>query len=176
MFAEVRRRWIGVRMDGFAKAFLLTSLLWLSIGTTLGLTMAGHDAAHGGEWGSRLVFLLLPSHAHLLLLGWLSQLVFGVGYHLIPRIGGSLIRWPRMAWWHFALAQAGLAGMATGYVFKRLDDTHPGWFWMLAIAGTLSWVSVHLFVINIVATLWRAGAGTPAPALVRPIAGSRPGP
>src|SRR5689334_7405736 len=94
IFTEINRRWHGVRMDGYAKAFLLMSLVWLSVGTTLGITMAGHDAAHGGEWGSQLVFLLLPSHAHVLLLGWLSQLVFGVGYHLIPRIGGALIRWP----------------------------------------------------------------------------------
>ncbi len=157
-------------MDGFAKAFLVASLGWLSIGTTLGLTMAGHDATRGGEWGSRMVYLLLPSHAHVLLLGWVSQLIFGVGYHLIPRIGGATIRWPRMAWWHFALANLGLAGMAVAFPLRRVDDTNPGWFWLLGISGTAAWVSAQLFVVNILATLWAAGAGWAPPAMVRPIA------
>ena len=60
-------------MDRYTRLFILASLVYLSVGGILGLTMAMVPtlAAH----------VLFP-HVHLLLGGFMAMMVFGVGYFI----------------------------------------------------------------------------------------------
>lgn len=167
MLQEAMRRWGGWKMDGWVKAFILASLGSLLAGAAAGLTMAIHDAVapETGNW----TWLLMPSHTHLMLIGWVSMMIFGVGYHMIPRFSGALVWSPRMAWWHFWFSLAGLTGMALGFWLNRLQEGR--WGWLVGTAGTVQTTAFILFVVNMVVTLWKAGAPRPAevPSGLRPL-------
>lgn len=154
MTGNLARRWGGWKMDGFVKGFILASLGWLSLGATLGLAMAVHDSsvsAGGANW----TWLLLPTHTHLMVIGWVSMMIFGVGYHMIPRFSGVLVWSPRLAWWHFVLSNLGLAGMGFGFWLNRLQDDR--WGWLLGVGGTAQCAAIGLFVVNMGVTIWKAG-------------------
>jgi cbb3-type cytochrome oxidase subunit 1 len=95
-------------MEWFVKAFLKASLAWLALGVTLGVAMAVHPV-----W---TVYRL--SHVHMLLLGFVTMMIYGVAYHVIPRFTGHALHSRRAAGWHWWLSNAGLALMATGFALR----------------------------------------------------------
>ena len=68
-------------MDWFAKIFIRASLIWFVLGITLGLAMAVHPA-----W-----VVYRPAHAHMNLVGFVTMMIFGVGYQMLPRFFGHPI-------------------------------------------------------------------------------------
>ena len=71
-------------MTWFVKAFLKSSLAWLALGVTFGVAMAAHPV-----W---TVYRL--AHVHMLLLGFVAMMIFGVAYHVIPRFAGFPLHRP----------------------------------------------------------------------------------
>ena len=59
--------------------------------------------AMGAQMGASEDFTLMPAHAHLNLLGWVTMAIYGTFYALIH---ASLK--PRLAWTNFALAAIGI--------------------------------------------------------------------
>ncbi len=103
-----------------------------------------------GGWQG-LEYYLIPSHAHLNLVGWVSMMIFGVAYHILPRFTGQPLYSRKMAWAHFILAQAGLIGMA-GFLFLNRWQTGE-WATGLIISATLLYFSICLFIWNILKTI-----------------------
>jgi cbb3-type cytochrome oxidase subunit 1 len=128
-------------MDWFVKAFLKASLAWLALGVTLGVAMAIHP-----PW---TVYRL--AHVHMVLLGFVTMMIYGVAYHVIPRFAGSPLRNPRVALAHWWMANVGLAAMASGFAWRVWNPTSGTW--CLAAGGTLSAAGAYLFVWQIWATL-----------------------
>lgn len=95
-------------MDWFVKAFIRASLAWFALGITLGLVMAAHP-----PWVA-----YRPAHAHMNVVGFLTMMVFGVGYQLLPRLFGHALYSRRLAIAHWWLANGGLAGMVAGFVMQ----------------------------------------------------------
>jgi len=95
-------------MEWFVKAFLKASLAWLALGVTLGVAMAVHPA-----W----TVYRLP-HVHVLLLGFVTMMIYGVAYHVIPRFTGHALHGRRVAGWHWWLSNVGLALMAAGFALR----------------------------------------------------------
>ena len=93
-------------MDWYVKAFIRASLVWFALGITLGLAMAIHP-----EW-----VVYRPAHAHMNVVGFITMMVFGVGYQLLPRLFGHPLFNPRLAVAHWWLANVGLALMVLGFV------------------------------------------------------------
>ncbi|MBA2125220.1 hypothetical protein DLM45_03145 [Hyphomicrobium methylovorum] len=93
-------------MTGLAGRFFASALIYAVLGMSLGLLM-GITKDH----------TQMPTHAHLLLIGWVSFTLIGFFYHLFPERASS--RWANV---HFWLAQAsilvliaGLAQIFAGY-------------------------------------------------------------
>jgi cbb3-type cytochrome oxidase subunit 1 len=126
-------------MDPFVRRFIRASLLWLGTGVLLGLTMA-----LDGRW-----LALRPAHMHAVLLGFVSMMIFGVAYYVIPRFTGHPLHAPRLAALHLWVANLGLAGMVGGFVLRLWA---PGAGTPLLGAGAvLSAAGAFLFIYN----LWR---------------------
>ena len=117
-------------MDWFIKAFIRASLLWFAAGIILGLGMAAHPA-----W---VVFR--PAHAHLNVAGFLTFLVFGVGYQLLPRLFGAALYSRRLAIAHLFLANLGLAGLVLGFLIPGAARWLQVGGGVLYGLGTLFWV------------------------------------
>lgn len=127
-------------MEWFVKAFIRASLFWFGVGTALGLAMALRPS-----W-----VVYRPAHAHLNVVGFLTMLVFGVGYQLLPRLFGGAVYSRRAAGVHFYLANVGLAALVTGFVLvaraSRLGRV------LLVMGGSIYAAGVVLWVWN----LWRS--------------------
>ena len=77
--------------------FFRVAVLYAVLGMALGIYMAAsHDHVQR------------PAHAHLLLLGWVSMVLYGVFYKLFPAAKTAL------AGWHWWLANIGLIVMVSG--------------------------------------------------------------
>ena len=95
-------------MEWFVKAFLRASLTWLALGVTLGVAMAAHPA-----WA-----VYRTAHMHMLLLGFVTMMIFGVAYHVIPRFTGFPLYSRRAAGVHWWISNIGLALMVTGFISR----------------------------------------------------------
>jgi cbb3-type cytochrome oxidase subunit 1 len=78
------------------------------------------------------------------------MMIMGVGYHLLPRLGGSPLIWRSLPKVHLWLANIGLALMVTGFFLRPSIQAGQH---VLAAGGTLSAIGVFCFVINIWKTL-----------------------
>ena len=126
-------------MEWFVKAFLKASLAWLAAGVTVGVAMAVHPM-----W---TVYRL--SHIHMLLLGFVTMMIYGVAYHVIPRFAGFPLHRPEWAQRHWWISTAGLVLMACGFVVRVQAPTHGTI--ALSAGGVLSAAGAYTFVYLI----WR---------------------
>ena len=95
-------------MDWFVKAFIRASLAWFAMGITLGVAIAAYP-----PWVA-----YRPAHAHMNVVGFLTMMVFGVGYQLLPRLFGHALYSRRLAVAHWWFANGGLAAMVVGFVMQ----------------------------------------------------------
>ena len=147
-------------MTWFVKAFLKASLAWLALGVTLGVAMAVHPA-----W---TVYRL--AHLHMLLLGFVTMMIYGVAYHVIPHFVGLRLHRPEAAAWHWWGANVGLALMVCGLVV-RVGAPFLGTV-LLGAGGILSALGAYTFAFLIWRTLdgpasMRAAAARAARAVER---------
>ena len=143
-------------MDWFAKAFLKASLAWLGLGVTLGLAMAVHPPWTG--WRT--------AHMHMNLLGFVTMMIYGVAYHVVPRFTGHPLRMPRLAGAHWWISNVGLALFALGLGLRGHGIAGAGP--LVAVGGLLSALGAYAFVVNI----WRTLDGPVRPPVVPPSAPS----
>jgi cbb3-type cytochrome oxidase subunit 1 len=66
-------------MDTFVRKFIRASVLWLVAGVVLGVVMT---------WLPGGMVYYRAAHMHANLLGFVSMMIFGVAYHVIPRFAG----------------------------------------------------------------------------------------
>jgi cbb3-type cytochrome oxidase subunit 1 len=131
-------------MEWYVRWFVRSSVSWLALGITLGLCMAVHP-----QW-----IIYRPAHVHMNLVGFVSMMIFGVAYHVVPRFSGNALRNRALPGYHWWISNAGLAGMVTGFVLQPHAGMHGSGF--LVAGGVLETVGAWLFVYNI----WRTIGGT----------------
>ena len=132
-------------IDWFVKAFLKAALLWFSAAILLAVAMALMPS----------LIVYRTAHLHMGLLGFVTQMIYGVALHVIPRFFGQPLLYPRLAGVQFWTAQAGLIGLVLGFVFRALGwGSAPA---LLAAGGLLSATAAGCFVVNI----WRTMDASP---------------
>lgn len=104
-------------MEWFIKAFIRASLLWFAAGISLGVGIAVHP-----QW-----IIYRPAHAHMTVVGFLTMLVFGVGYQLLPRLFGHPLYSQRLAVAHLYLANLGLGGLVVGFLVRPHAGVDGRW-------------------------------------------------
>lgn len=126
-------------MDWFIKAFIRSSLIWFALGIALGVALA---------WQPQWV-VYRSAHAHMNVAGFLTMLVFGVGYQLLPRLFGHPLASARMAIAHLFLANSGLAALVLGFLLSPTAP-QPG-RWLATVGGLLYALGAIFWIVN----LWR---------------------
>lgn len=128
-------------MDPFVRRFIKASLGWLGFGVLLGIVMAfaPHTIAYR------------PAHVHANLLGFVSMMIFGVAYHIMPRFAGTQLHSAQLASLHFAVGNAGLVMMVGGWI----GSAHAlrGSAYVLRGGALLMAIGVFIFIYNIWRTL-----------------------
>jgi len=133
-------------MERFVRLFLKASLAWLALGVTMGVAMAAHPV-----WT-----VYRQAHMHMMLLGFVTMMIYGVAYHVIPRFAGFPLHSRRAAVVHLWISNVGLALMVAGFV-TRASLAGPGTV-VLSAGGTLSAIGAYTFVY----VMWRTLDGTNA--------------
>jgi cbb3-type cytochrome oxidase subunit 1 len=144
-------------MEWFIKAFIRASLLWFAAGILLGVGMAIEP-----QW-----IVYRPAHAHMNVVGFLTMLVFGVGYQLLPRLFGHPLYSQRLAIAHLYLANLGLGGLVVGFLLQPAGTVASRW--ATAGGGSLYALGALLWVWN----LWHTFNAADARAKARPASGQR---
>ncbi|MDP2155268.1 MAG: hypothetical protein Q8J61_04655 [Sulfuricella sp.] len=95
------------------------------------------------------------AHGHIMLLGFILMMIYGIALHVLPRFGGFPLHSEQMADWQLYLANAGLPLMIAGWL---------GWRDMLVMAGgVLTYGAIVLFGLNMILTVRSKGRGRSIP-------------
>lgn len=121
-------------MDWYALWFVRASLIWLALAVTLGSTMAAHPA----------YIIYRTAHLHMALLGFVTMMIFGVAYHVLPRFTGNPFRRRKLAGVHWWLSNIGLLILAAGFIWR--PHAGPRSTLVLSVGGILSALGAYLFV------------------------------
>lgn len=127
-------------MESFVRGFIRASLAWLGVGVIIGVSMAFWPAE---------ALIYRPAHVHANLLGFVSMMIFGVAYHVIPRFTGSPLHSRRLPAIHFVVANLGLLLLVGGWIGRVVSVT--GGTHALRGGAVLSSIGAFLFIFN----LWR---------------------
>ena len=88
-------------------------------------------------------------HGHVMLLGFIAMMIYGVALHVLPRFSGRPLFSERLANWQLYVANLGLWIMAAGWLVL---NNH-----VVGIGGALSWIAIAMFSANIMLTVRHYG-------------------
>jgi cytochrome c oxidase cbb3-type subunit 1 len=125
-------------MDKYAKTFVKSSLIYLGIGAIIGVWMVLYPD---------IQFTLSRVHVHILLLGFMAMMIYGVGYHILPRFMGRPVYSHRLGNIQVWLANIALIGLSVSWII----EASQGGVWHLwaILFGIGQGVSIFLFIINL---------------------------
>ncbi len=123
--------------------FIKASLLYLLTGISMGLLML--------LW-PRWMGVYLPIHAHINLLGWVSMLMFGVSYHILPRFSGKQLYSDMLANLHFWFANIGLIGLSFFWAQQR--HGRGGLETLVILFALIEAAAIYMFVFNMWMTIF----------------------
>lgn len=117
--------------------FISAALFYALLGGLIGLVWLADPGSLPGD--------VVRLHAHLMLVGFVGMMIFGVGLHVLPRFTGRALFSERLADAQFALVNLGLIAMAAGWL--------GGPPWIIAGGGAMLWLGLVLFALNVVMTV-----------------------
>lgn len=131
-------------MDWFVRYFIKSALICLGLGVVMGIWLALAPGA----------IIYRPAHVHLNLLGFVSMIIFGVAYHVIPRFTGHPLHSRAIAGVHWWTSNLGLGILIAGF-FLALHQPAMSRV-LLGLGSLLAATGAFLFIYN----LWRTLDGS----------------
>ena len=128
-------------MDKYAKAFVKSSLIYLGIGTVMGVSMVLFPDIR---------FTLTRVHVHILLLGFMAMMIYGVGYHILPRFMGRPVYSARLGNVQVWLANMTLIGLSVSWILAALQG--GVWHLLAILFGIGQGIAIFMFIFN----LWKS--------------------
>lgn len=128
--------------------FIKCALIYLLVSIIIGIYMSGS----GPQYPYKQI------HTHFNLLGWMSMMIYGVAYHILPRFSGRPLWSEKLATAHLYLANIGLLGMALGWILMSAGWDHT----VHAIFSVVETIAILFFVINMFKTV------KAAPPIIKP--------
>ncbi len=121
--------------------FVAASLAYALLGGAIGIVWLFDPGAVPGN--------VARLHGHIMLLGFVAMMIYGVGLHVLPRFSGRPLWSERLANWQFYVANLGLWIMAAGW----LAFNNP----VVMAGGAVSWAAIAMFSGNIMLTVRHYG-------------------
>ena len=124
-------------MPLLTRTFIKTAMVCFTLALMLGILLAA-----GITTG------FFPVYIHLLVFGWLTQLIFGVALWMFPKYSNEKMRgYETLGWWSYALLNSGLLLRA---IAEPIQSTQPNPLsgWTLVLSAILQFLAGLLFVFN----------------------------
>ena len=131
-------------MPLLTRVYVKTSLAYFLLALLAGLLIALQSAGLA-RWTLAGIF---PVYLHLFVLGWITQLIFGVVYWMFPKFSRDL---PRgrvvLAWFAYAALNLGLVLRTVAEPLNAISPS-PAPGWALAASALLLWLAGAAFTAN----------------------------
>ncbi len=130
-------------MPPLTRWFVKTSLIYLILALVTGLLLILQSTF---QW--TIPAGLFPMYIHLFVLGWLTQLIFGVVYWMFPKYSNEKPRGSEsLGWWTYAMLNLGLLlRVIAEPIHSTLPNPLSGW--TLVLSAALQFLAGLGFVIN----------------------------
>ena len=126
----------GIALSLDNRLFVMAAMIYLMLGG-IGLLVNGALLSDGPA---------RPVALHLVTVGFMLMLIYGLGAHMLPRFTANPIRMGYWPWLQMALAHAGMMAYAVGFL--------AGWYWLIISGGVCIWLSLSIFTWRIWTVLW----------------------
>src|SRR3990172_6020443 len=122
--------------------YIKASFVYLLAAFGLGLWLAAAPGLNLPTVG------ISPLFFHFFLVGWVTQLIFGIAYWMLPKFSRQRPhRSETLAWAVFVLLNVGL--LLRGLAEPRITaDGSSFWAWTLLLSALLQWLASLGFVVN----------------------------
>ncbi len=131
-------------MPVLTRWFVRSALVYFVVALLVGALLAARSAFELPA----AVSALAPTYFHLLMVGWVTQLIFGVAFWMFPKF---TIEQPRgsepLGWATYWLLNIGLLLRVIGEPLNTLVAS-PVLGWMVAVSAVLQWLGGMAFVVN----------------------------
>ncbi len=124
--------------------YLRMSVIYFVIGAFLGVVMV--------LWPSETGYYV-SAHVHLNLLGFMAMMIYGVGYHILPRFSGRHLYSSKLVSVQFWFANAGIVGMFASWPFILRDTLLYLFNPLFTISAVCSFIAAAIFSVNILKTI-----------------------
>ncbi len=131
-------------MPPLTRWHIKTAFVSLAAAMTLGVALALAPVLPLPGW---LVYLS-PAFFHLIMVGWVTQMIFGVIFWMFPIVSRARPRGSeRLGWATYVLLNGGLL---LRIVAEPANSVAPGggWGWVLAASALMQWLAAVAFVVN----------------------------
>lgn len=131
-------------MPDLTRWFIKTALIYLVLALLIGALVALYPIGRLPPW----IAALSPVYVHLLTVGWVTQMIFGVAYWMFPKYSresprGNETLWQTSYW----SLNAGLVMRIIGEPMQALQP-QAIWGWSLVLSAALQWLAGLAFVFN----------------------------
>ncbi len=131
-------------MPALTRWYLRTALVWFVAGLAAGVLLA----LRGWVALPPALAALTPVYFHLLMVGWVTQLIFGVGFWMFPKESSARPRGSeRLGWAAYGLLNAGLLLRVAGEPWLSVSASAlPRW--LVAASAILQLAAGWAFAAN----------------------------
>lgn len=124
--------------------FVKSALVYLTVSLLVGVALTAQRAVRLPA----VVEALMPVYFHLFMVGWVTQMIFGVAYWMFPRISKENPRgWDGLAVVTYVVLNVGLIARA---VVEPILALRPAKVWAvtLILSAVLQWIGALVFAAN----------------------------
>jgi hypothetical protein len=131
-------------MPTLTRWFIKSALLYLVAALLLGVLLSLRPLLSL----SPIIARLNPAYFHLLMVGWVTQMIFGVIYWMFPIVSRARPRGnEQLGWATYFLLNIGLLLRVVAEPFVGSQPpTLAGW--LLVVSAVMQWLAAVLFVFN----------------------------
>lgn len=130
-------------MPTLTRWFVKTSFIYLGLALIVGLLLEIQFMLKFTSPGG-----LFPVYIHLFMLGWLTQLIFGVVFWMFPKFSAEQPRGNEaLGWWTYALLNTGLVLRSLAEPVNSIQP-NPLSRWTLVLSAFIQFLAGLLFVLN----------------------------
>jgi len=126
-------------MPRVSAAFFAIGVIYLLLGMSWGMHMGASED-----------FSMMPAHAHLNLLGWVTMAIYGTFYALTQNTLS-----PKLAWTNFVLAACGVAAMIPSLALYLAGGRDTKFIPGLVAGEVLTVLSLLVFAVSVYRELMR---------------------
>lgn len=131
-------------MPTLSRYFIKAGLLYFVVALLMATTLLAQSLAYLPGW----ITAFRPVYLHLLMVGWITQLIIGVAYWMFPKASKEQPRGhEKLGWGVFILLNLGLILRAVGEPLTAMSfQVDLGW--VLAVSAVLQLAAGWGFILN----------------------------